>query len=124
MWVDDENIKNKLAIWKETYKEKINYLYNIIKNLKIVQKKLKVYYPNSKKEDIIKINEILENINNNDLFYYRKYEGEIYSYLNQEDLKALNLDINKENIFFKKLYEEKKKLYKDNINNARNKKRT
>ena len=114
LWVDDENIKNKFSIWKETYKEKMDYLYKIIKNLKIVQQKLKVYYPNSKKEDIIKINEILENINNNDLFYYRKYEGEIYSYLNQEDLKTLNLDINKENIFFKKLYEEKKKLYKDN----------
>ena len=114
-WVDDENINNNdVILCLKAIEEKFNYLHKLIKKLEIVKKKLEVYYPNSKKEDIIKINEILENIKDNDIFYYKKYEKDIYSYLNQEDLNTLNLDINEENIFFKKLYEEKKKLYKDN----------
>ena len=114
--LQNENIKNNVNHCQEIIKESINNIHQIMDGLQIVQKKLKFFYPNARKDDISNIDELLRNIRSKELFYYKKKEvkEKCDYYLNQKELNSLNLDYKKGNIFFRIFYEEKKKIYKNN----------
>jgi len=114
--VQNEKIKNNSNYLKEIIETNIKNIHQLINDLEVIQKKIKTFYPNARKDDIKKIDEILQNIRKNEIFYYKKEEiKEKYEYyLNQKDLQNLNIDFKKGNIFFKIYYEEKSKIYKNN----------
>ena len=114
--LDNKNLIKNSSLCREIIEKNINNLHQIINDLEIIQKKLQVFYPNYRKEDIKKISDILKNIRKKELFYYKNEEVEkkINYYIKQKDLNRLNLNLEKGNIFFKLIYLENKQLYKDN----------
>ena len=111
--IEDEDLKKKTNDCKEIIEMNMNNINKIIKDLEEIKKKIEMFYPNSKKDDIRKIDSILNNIRKQSLFYYQKIKGDIDCYLNKEDFNNLNSDMKKGNVFFKILYEEKREKFKD-----------
>lgn len=66
----EENLDVNVNADKEDIKE----------NIEIVKKKLEVFFPNAKKDDIKKIDEIIKDIKKKDLFYYKTIERKINYY--------------------------------------------
>ena len=114
--IDNEKDKKSLKSCIEIIETNMNNINKIIIDLENIKKKIQVFFPNTKRNDIKKMISILENIKKNNLFYYKNeiIKEEIDFYLNQNDLRDLNPDMEKGNIFFKIFYKEKKEKYKDN----------
>ena len=95
----------------------MNIIHKILNDLITIQTKLVMFYPNAKSNDIKNIEKIMNNINNEELFYYKKIKTEYENYLNQKEIKAVSLDVNNSNIFFKIIYEDKCRTYGNNDGN-------
>ena len=73
------------------------------------------YFPNERKEDMRKIQNIISELTTNNLDYYLKDEEKsvIHSYLNIKEINELPLIDEKSSVFFKIIYEKTKKAIKN-----------
>ena len=95
--------------------KKINEINKIINDLNIVSRKMNKYFPNERKEDMRKIQNIISELTTNNLDYYLKDEEKsvIHSYLNIKEINELPLIDEKSSVFFKIIYEKTKKAIKN-----------
>ena len=95
--------------------KKINEINKIINDLNIVSRKMNKYFPNERKEDMKKIQNIISELTTNNLDYYLKDEEKsvIHSYLNIKEINELPLIDEKSSVFFKIIYEKTKKAIKN-----------
>ena len=98
----------------DAIEKNMNTINQIINDLEIVKKKLELFFPNAKKADIIKIDEIIKDIKKKDLLYYKTIKPKYDHYLKQKEINSLTLDLKNANIFFKAFYKENSQLYKNN----------
>ena len=83
--------------------------------MNIVSRKMNKYFPNERKEDMKKIQNIISELTTNNLDYYLKDEEKsvIHSYLNIKEINELPLIDEKSSVFFKIIYKKTKKAIKN-----------
>ena len=89
-------------------KQKIFEIMQIVNNLNIIKNKLNMFLKVTKKEEILKIEDLLNEIDSNNLDYCHNNKEQIFNIINQEDINELPLIDENSNTFFKIVYENTK----------------
>lgn len=105
---DNKNLYNQIE-------QKINDINKTIKNLKNIERKMNIYLTQTKKEEIIEIKDILNEIEELNLDYYLLNQEQINKFLTQSFFLKLPSDYEKNNFFFKYIYKEEKAKSKDEM---------
>ena len=107
-----------ITIFIDKYKEyqnlffginrKIFEIMQIVNNLNIIKNKLNMFLKVTKKEEILKIEDLLNEIDSNNLDYCHNNKEQIFNIINQEDINELPLIDGNSNTFYKIVYENTK----------------
>ena len=110
----NENEKeNKAEECLDHLKKKVNQIKKYIKNLELIYRDFRDYFPIKRSKDIDKISKLIYNIKNNKLNYFENNCQNDYSYFTKNLVDAQRRERNKKSAFYNELMKEAQNKFKE-----------